>query len=79
MCFRSFRVPALLFLGFWIVQQLFSGFASLGPNTAETGGVAWWAHIGGFVFGVAVGFLFKNTYRDKIDHYFHMNERPELV
>jgi len=79
MFFRSFRVPALLFLGFWIVQQLFSGFASLGPDTAETGGVAWWAHIGGFVFGVAVGFLFKNTYRDKIDRYFHMNDRPELV
>ena len=77
--FRSFRVPALLFLGFWIAQQLFSGFASLGPATAETAGVAWWAHIGGFVFGVAAGFLFKGMYKDKIDRYFHLNERPELV
>jgi len=79
MFFRSFRVPALLFLGFWIVQQLVSGFASLGPATAETAGVAWWAHIGGFVFGVAAGFLFKGTYKDKINQYFHLNERPELV
>ena len=55
--FRSFKVPALLFLGFWIVQQLISGFAVLGPETAATSGVAWWAHIGGFVFGVVAGFF----------------------
>ncbi len=59
--FRSFKVPALFFLGFWIVQQLISGFASLGPETAATSGVAWWAHIGGFVFGVAAGFFAKTT------------------
>ena len=49
--FQSFRVPALYFLGFWIVQQLISGFASLGPETAQTDGVAWWAHIGGLIAG----------------------------
>ncbi len=58
--FQSFKVPALLFLGFWIVQQLISGFASLGPETAATSGVAWWAHIGGFVFGVVAGFFARN-------------------
>lgn len=57
--FSSFRVPALYFLGFWIVQQLFSGFAALGPETAATSGVAWWAHIGGFAFGVIAGFVVK--------------------
>ena len=77
--FRSFRVPALLFLGFWIAQQLFSGFASLGPATAETAGVAWWAHIGGFAFGVVAGFVYKGLMKDKIDTMFHQNERPELV
>jgi len=60
--FSSFKVTALYFLGFWIVQQLISGFISLGPDTAQTGGVAWWAHIGGFVFGVIVGFYFRQQY-----------------
>lgn len=79
MFFRSFRISALLFLGFWIVQQLVSGFASLGPATAETAGVAWWAHIGGFAFGVLAGFVYKSIMQERIDEYFHSNERPELV
>lgn len=54
--FRSFYIPAFLFLGFWIGQQLLSGFASLDPN-AVASSTAWWAHIGGFVFGVLVGFV----------------------
>lgn len=57
--FRSFKMSALLFLGLWIGQQLISGFMSLGPESAHTSGVAWWAHIGGFVFGVLGGFLFR--------------------
>jgi membrane associated rhomboid family serine protease len=49
-------VPAYLFLGWWFVQQSLSSYASLGM-TAETGagGVAYWAHAGGFVFGVILG------------------------
>lgn len=59
-----FRVPAFLFLGFWIWQQWNSGVASLeGIHTAETTGVAWWAHIGGFVFGVLAGFYYRMTGR----------------
>jgi membrane associated rhomboid family serine protease len=54
------RVAALAFLGIWGITQLFSGVASLGPETAQTGGgVAFWAHIGGFVFGLLGGFLFR--------------------
>ncbi len=49
-------IPALLYLGFWFVSQFFSGLASLAGQSA--GGVAWWAHIGGFVFGWATGRLF---------------------
>jgi len=49
---RLVRLPALVVLGFWIVLQFFSGFASLG--TGESGGVAWFAHIGGFVVGLVV-------------------------
>lgn len=55
--FRSFRIPAYIFLGMWIAMQLFSGFSEMGK--AASGGTAWWAHIGGFVFGIAAGFLFK--------------------
>jgi membrane associated rhomboid family serine protease len=44
------QVPALFYLGFWFVAQLFSGLATLG--LPDAGGVAWWAHIGGFLFGV---------------------------
>ena len=53
------RVSALLFLGIWFVTQLLSGFASLGVNTAQSSGVAFWAHIGGFVFGLLIGLLFR--------------------
>lgn len=55
------RVPAFLFLGFWIWQQ-FMGVGKLDAATqADTGGVAWWAHIGGFVFGVLAGFYFRGS------------------
>jgi membrane associated rhomboid family serine protease len=52
---RLTQLPALAVLGFWFVLQLFSGTASLGAKSAQTTGVAWWAHIGGFVAGLVVG------------------------
>ncbi|HHS97890.1 MAG TPA: rhomboid family intramembrane serine protease [Chloroflexi bacterium] len=56
---RVARVPALIVLGMWFVIQLFNGFLSLGAATLATGGVAWFAHIGGFVAGLVVGFLVR--------------------
>jgi membrane associated rhomboid family serine protease len=53
------RISALLYIGFWFVTQFFSGIGSLGVATAETGGVAYWAHIGGFLAGLALAFIFK--------------------
>ncbi len=50
-------IPALLFIGFWFVLQLFSGVGSLGADTSQTGGVAYWAHVGGFAFGMLGAFL----------------------
>ncbi|GAB4428354.1 MAG: rhomboid family intramembrane serine protease [Anaerolineales bacterium] len=47
------RVPALIVLGFWFLLQLFEGTLALGA--AGLGGVAFWAHIGGFVFGMLFG------------------------
>ncbi len=48
------RVPAYLVIGFWFVLQLGNGLASLGANVAGAGGVAWFAHIGGFVAGLLI-------------------------
>lgn len=53
------RISAIIFLGFWFLTQLFSGVTSLGANTAQTSGVAVWAHVGGFIFGVLVGFFLR--------------------
>ncbi|MFW6135853.1 MAG: rhomboid family intramembrane serine protease [Chloroflexota bacterium] len=53
------RVTAVVFLGVWFVMQFFSGVASLGAQTAQTGGVAVWAHVGGFAFGLVVGLLLR--------------------
>ena len=47
------ELPAIIILGFWFVLQLFSGVGSLGvPAAQEAGGVAYFAHIGGFVAGM---------------------------
>ena len=52
------EVPAYVFLGVWFLLQFFSGaFSVLGPRAAQGGGVAFWAHVGGFVAGVCLIFL----------------------
>lgn len=56
---KTFRIPAALFLIIWIAQQLFAGFGSLQPSSGDGGGVAWWAHIGGFVFGLLFGLILR--------------------
>lgn len=54
--FTIIELPALVFLGFWFISQLFQGWLALGG--ADMSGVAWWAHIGGFVFGLLMVRLF---------------------
>ena len=51
-------VPAFVMLGLWILLQVFSGLGSLGARTEETGGVAFMAHVGGFVAGLVLVKLF---------------------
>lgn len=56
--FTTIRVPAIFFLGFWFLQQAFYGLVSLETPTnigMQNGGVAYWAHAGGFVFGAILG------------------------
>lgn len=49
---RVIQLPAFVVLGFWFVMQLFSGVGSIGAE--EVGGVAYWAHVGGFVAGLVL-------------------------
>jgi membrane associated rhomboid family serine protease len=51
-------LPAWLVLGGWFILQLFSGVGELGREVGGGGGVAFWAHIGGFVFGALAAILF---------------------
>jgi membrane associated rhomboid family serine protease len=53
--FQLIELSAWIVLGFWFVLQAFAGVGSLG---GDVGGVAWWAHIGGFVFGALIALLF---------------------
>jgi membrane associated rhomboid family serine protease len=59
MYFGITQVSAGFMLGLWFVLQFLNGIASLSAGTAQTGGVAVWAHIGGFVAGAIIGFLFR--------------------
>jgi membrane associated rhomboid family serine protease len=59
---RFVRVPALVVLGLWIVLQLVNGyltFSAQAMGRGEIGGVAWFAHIGGFLAGMVLLFLFR--------------------
>jgi membrane associated rhomboid family serine protease len=59
--FFPLRVPAFIFLGIWFVQQALYSFASLNIPTnigMESGGIAYWAHAGGFFFGMVLAFFF---------------------
>ena len=52
-------MPALIVLGFWIVLQLVSGVGSIAYTDADVGGVAYMAHVGGFVAGFLMAFVFR--------------------
>lgn len=53
----TFDVPAIFMLGYWFIIQLINGLAILGTDTISGGGVAFWAHIGGFLAGAFMIFL----------------------
>ncbi len=58
--FTLIEVPAFIFLLFWFVSQLYSGWFAIQGGGAS--GIAWWAHIGGFLFGmIAVSFFRRRT------------------
>lgn len=60
------EIPALLYLGFWFLLQLVEGVGRIGMSGA-TGGVAFWAHSGGFLSGIAGVWLFKRPERQRVE------------
>ncbi|HEY7523651.1 MAG TPA: rhomboid family intramembrane serine protease [Candidatus Limnocylindrales bacterium] len=60
--YQLIAVPAVLVLGFWFILQVIDGVTSLGADTAE-GGVAFFAHIGGFALGLVLGALIRRRGR----------------
>src|SRR4029077_8870043 len=56
-------MPALIVLGFWIVLQLVSGVGTISTTSADVGGVAYMAHVGGFAAGFLMAFLFRGRSR----------------
>jgi membrane associated rhomboid family serine protease len=53
-------MPAVIVIGFWFLLQLVSGAGSL-ASTENEGGVAYMAHIGGFIAGIGMAFIFRAT------------------
>jgi membrane associated rhomboid family serine protease len=62
------EIPAVIVLGFWFIMQFLSGTASLASATANAGGVAWWAHVGGFVVGMILVGMFPRRDRPRYDY-----------
>jgi membrane associated rhomboid family serine protease len=63
------EVPALVVLGLWFIMQFFYGASSLAASTANAGGVAWWAHVGGFVIGMILIGLFPRKDRPRYEYH----------
>ncbi len=65
----TIEIPAVLVLVFWFVLQLFSGVGSIAYSSASAGGVAWFAHVGGFLAGIALIHLLRTRprYRHRPD------------
>lgn len=62
---RIIPVPALMVIGLWFILQLFSGIGSI-SDTSDTGGVAFMAHVGGFVTGFILTFVFRGNPRTRL-------------
>ena len=62
------QMPALIVIGGWIVLQFFSGIASI-SGAPDTGGVAYMAHIGGFLAGVVLTFLLRGDTTPRLTGY----------
>jgi membrane associated rhomboid family serine protease len=65
------EIRALIFLPVWFGMQFFNGFLSIAAahKTQEVAGIAWWAHVGGFLFGAALGLLARRSAAARVTSY----------
>jgi membrane associated rhomboid family serine protease len=61
------EIPALFFLGIWFLMQFVSGIGSIATTTAEAGGIAFWAHVAGFMAGLGLVLLFRKPERQRVE------------
>ncbi len=67
--FTTFEIPAILMLAYWFAIQIFSGVGTVGYSNVSRGGVAWFAHIGGFIAGILLVYLLgaRERFRNRRD------------
>ncbi len=68
-----FNMPAFVMIGWWFVLQLLYGFLTLTPTMAQSGGIAFWAHIGGFVAGVLMILPFVGRARRRVARRYYVS------
>ncbi len=61
------EVPAIFFLGMWFLMQFLAGVGSIAQTTGDVGGVAFWAHVSGFVAGIALVYLLRRPERERVE------------
>jgi len=64
--FWTIELPAILVLGYWFLIQFVTGYQMLAIQSATGGGVAWWAHVGGFMTGLALAVVFRPVQRGPV-------------
>ena len=64
--FWTVRLPVLLLLGYWFLIQFFSGYQMQAIESATAGGVAWWAHVGGFAVGLFLAMILRPRRRHPV-------------
>ncbi|HZI79511.1 MAG TPA: rhomboid family intramembrane serine protease [Vicinamibacterales bacterium] len=69
------EVPAVFFLGIWFLMQFLSGVGSIAQVEAGTGGIAFWAHVAGFVAGVVGGWVLQRPERQRPEWWHDLERR----
>lgn len=64
--FWRVEIPALFLLGYWFLIQFVTGYQMLAIESATAGGVAWWAHVGGFIVGIVLAVVLRPTRRGPV-------------
>jgi membrane associated rhomboid family serine protease len=61
--FTTLEIPAIIMLVYWFAIQIFSGFGTIGDSNIARGGVAWFAHVGGFIAGIILIYVMRTRER----------------